>query len=954
MMIGKTLSRYTIESPLGRGGMGEVFQAHDPRLDRSVAIKILPKDTGEDRLRRFMTEARAASALNHPNIVTVHDVDHDGAVHFIVMEKIDGKPLSAFRGQPMDLRRFLDVAIQISGALGAAHTAGIVHRDIKPANVMITDSGVVKVVDFGLARLLPPPQHLDANHPTVQWESQQTAAGAVLGTIGYMAPEQVQGQRATERSDVFSLGLLFYELLSGHAAFDGDTPLSMVAAILRDTPPPLDTFRSDVPHQLSRLIDRCLAKEPAGRYASAAEVHRELLTIRGSLEGTAATAASRRRWPLMAAVGVAVIAIATMALWWRHDARIRWVREGAPAEVERLIELEDPVGAFQVVRRARAIAPDDTVVQQLWTNYTRPLPITSDPPGAEVSIRNFVARDAKWLSLGRTPLQEGVVPFGLVRYRVALDGYIPTETAPEFPDDEAFFRLHRPEETPEGMVAVEGGEAAFAGRTETVPAFWIDRFEVSNAEYKRFVDAGGYQNRELWTEPFVDGGAVLALDEAMERLVDTTGRPGPSVWELGSFPEGRDDHPVEGVSWYEAMAYARFAGKDLPTVFHWKRAAAHQGVFSDMVSHSNFAGKGTWPVGSSGGLGAWGTHDMAGNVKEWCRTSSGTERYTLGGSWSDASYQFTDLDAQSPFERRPGFGFRLVQYRSPLAAELKETIPQRAAPRIDPVDDATFAVFKRMFDYEPGPLNGRVEEVDDSHSSWRMEKVSFDAAYGGERVTAYLFLPRNSLPPFQTIVFFPGSDATYLRSSRNLWLRMVEFHMRAGRAVVYPVYQGTYERRNENRRGAQGVRERVTQRTMDARRTVDYLEKRSDIDEKRLAYYGLSLGANMGPFILASEPRFRGAILFGGGIHAGARIPEFDSQHYLPRVTLPVLFIGGRNDFAFPLESSQRPYFELLGTPAGTKRHFVFEGGHIPVQFNDSIREMLSWCDEILGPVTMR
>jgi eukaryotic-like serine/threonine-protein kinase len=869
------------------------------------------------------------------------------------MEKIEGRPLSAFRGEPLAISRFLDMAIQISGALGAAHAAGIIHRDIKPANVMVTDSGVVKVVDFGLARLVPPPEQLDADQATMPWESQQTAAGAVLGTIGYMAPEQVQGQRATERSDVFSLGLLFYELLSGHAAFEADTPLSMVAAILRDTPPPLHTLRSDVPRQLSRLIERCLAKEPASRYASAAEIHQELLTIRSSLDATAAAVSSRPRWPLMAAVVATVIAIAAAGLWWRHETGMKWVREVAPAEVERLIELDDPVGAYQVVRRAQAIAPNDTVVQQLWTNFIQMTPIISDPPGAEVSIRNFVSREGEWLSLGRTPLQEAALPFGLVRFRVALDGFVATETAPEFFGSDAFFRLHRPEETPEGMVAVEGGEITFDSRTETVPFFWIDRFEVTNAEYKRFVDAGGYQNRELWTEPFVDGDAVLAWDEAMARLVDTTGRPGPARWELGAFAEGTDDHPVEGISWYEAMAYARYVGKELPTVFHWKRAAAHHGLFSDMISRSNFSGKGTVPVGSSGGLGAWGTYDMAGNVKEWCVTSSGSERYTLGGSWSDASYQFTDHDAQSPFERRPGFGMRLVQYPAPLAAELKEVIPQQTAAGVDPVDDATFAVFRRMFDYEPGPLNGRVEEVDDSHSSWRREKVSFDAAYGGERITAYLFLPRNSRPPFQTIVFFPGSDATYLRSSRNLWLRMVEFHVRAGRVVVYPVYQGTYER-IANLRGPLGLRERVTQRTLDARRTVDYLESRSDIDGNRLAYYGLSLGANMGPFILASEPRFRGAILFGGGIQSFTRIPEFEIQHYLPRVTMPVLYIGGRNDFAYPLESSQRSFFELLGTPAEVKRHFVFEGGHIPVQFNESMREMLAWSDEVLGPVTMR
>jgi eukaryotic-like serine/threonine-protein kinase len=950
-MIGTTLSRYSIEARIGKGGMGEVYQAHDSRLGRSVAIKILPDSTGDEHLRRFMTEAKAASALNHPNIVTVHDVDHDGAVHFIVMEKIEGKPLSAITGSPMPLGRFLDVAIQTSGALAAAHAAGIVHRDIKPANVMITDSGVVKVVDFGLARLLPPPEQLEADSPTIAWESQHTAAGTVLGTIGYMAPEQVQGQRASERSDVFSLGVLFHELLSGRSPFQGDTPLALVAAILRDSPPPLDDSRKDVPSRLARLITRCLQKVPSERPASAGEVYQELLTIRDSLSDAATHRAPR--WPLAAGAILSLIALATIALWWRHDSRQQWVRNAAIPEVEQLIESNDVVGALVLARKIHGIAPDDPQVQQMWANITWPLHINSDPPGAEVSIRNY-ASTGEWLPVGKTPLKAVHLPIALFRYRVSLDGHVTTETAPEFESDVGFFRLHRPEQIPPGMVHVEEGPVRFHGTTAAVPSFWIDRFELSNSEYKRFIDAGGYTNAAYWNEAFVEGGTIVPRETAISRFIDSTGRPGPSGWELGSYPDGEDHHPVEGISWFEAMAYAEFAGKSLPTVFHWTRAAGGEAIFSDMIGHSNFAGKGTVPVGSLGSLGRWGTFDMAGNVKEWCLNASGEQRYTLGGSWSDASYQFIDIDAQSPFERGAGYGVRLVRNITPAPAGLTAAIEASGVRRIDPVDDATFAVFRRLYEYGQLPLGSEIEEVDDSHSVWRKEKVSFEAAYGRERVVAYLFLPKNARPPYQTIVFFPGSDATIVRSSRSLWLRMVEFHIRAGRAVVYPVYQGTYERQISGPPRANALRDRVVQRTMDTSRTVDYLLSRSDIDHERLAFYGVSLGANMAPYILATESRFRGAILFGGGLGQREVPPEVEPRHFLPRVTLPLLFVGGRHDFPFPLESSQRPYFELLGTHAERKRHYVFEGGHVPVQFNDVIREMLAWSDEVLGPVQMR
>jgi eukaryotic-like serine/threonine-protein kinase len=941
-VIGRTLSHYSIESHLGRGGMGDVYAARDVRLGSTVALKILPLGVEDEGIRRFVTEAKAASALNHPNIVTIHDIGRDGNVDFIVMERIEGAPLSAAT-MPMPLERFLDLAIQITSAIATAHAAGIVHRDIKPANVMITESGTAKVVDFGLARLGIAGAALSPDDATHKMSGPLTGDGKIVGTPGYISPEQLQGARAGDRSDVFSLGVMFYELLSGKSPFRSTTPISTIAAILRDEPPPLGEVRRGVPAELASLVQKCLAKDPAARPA-ARDVHDTLVRLR-----SASAPRARSRWVTVAAFAAALIVIATAALWWRHDSRLRWARN-ANHEVERLLEKEDAAAAYAIAKRAQEIAPDEPQVRQMWANLTIPLTIKSDPPGADVAIRSYKVA-SEWIPLGRTPLADARVPYPLLRVRISKDGYVTSETAPEL-EPEAAFRLFPANQTPEGMVPVRGGDTTFLEKTLAVPDFWIDKLEVTNAGYKRFVDGGGYRRRELWKYPFVHDGRTISFDDAMALLVDRTGRPGPAGWELGAYPEGADRNPVEGISWYEAAAFAEFAGKSLPTVFHWQRAALSNGISSDILDFGNFGGKGTVAAGLLDGLGPWGTLDMAGNVKEWCLNANGDERYILGGGWQDARWQYKEPDAALPFERREGFGLRLIRQTAPPAPELlAEARPVLPAPA-KPVDDATFAVYARLYDYDPLPLDARVEEVDDSQA-WRKERVSFRAAYGAERVPAYLFLPKNAKPPYQAIVFFPGSDAVFMRSSRQLWMRMVDFYIRSGRAVIYPILQGTYERRlpASAPRGPNAVRDLRIQRAKDIRRTVDYLTSRNDIDPQRIGYYGVSLGANNAALSLATDRRFRVAVLFGGGLNTARHLPEVKQDHFLPRVKTPALLIGGRYDFQFPYETAQKPFFALLGTPPDRKRHVVFEGGHIPTRFNDAVREMLAWTDRWMGTV---
>jgi serine/threonine-protein kinase len=293
---GKTLGHYRIERPIGQGGMGEVFLAEDTKLDRKVALKVLPEEmaTDPDRLARFQREAKAVAALSHPHIVTLFSVEEDRGTHFLTMELIEGNSLD--QGIPRDgmpLTRVFDIGIALADALAAAHEKGIIHRDLKPANVMVTKDGRVKVLDFGLAKLAlgEPRTGGSSGRPTIDAPTSAptgavgmskplTAAGMVMGTAPYMSPEQVNGQEVDARTDLFSLGVVLYEMATGRRPFGGKTSAETISSILRDVPRPLTEARRDAPRQLARIIDHCLKKDPEERFQSAKDVRNELRELR--------------------------------------------------------------------------------------------------------------------------------------------------------------------------------------------------------------------------------------------------------------------------------------------------------------------------------------------------------------------------------------------------------------------------------------------------------------------------------------------------------------------------------------------------------------------------------------------------------------------------------------------------------------------------------------------------
>ena len=672
-----------------------------------------------------------------------------------------------------------------------------------------------------------------------------------------------------------------------------------------------------------------------------------------------ATTVERARGPIGLRLGLLVLSLAlagTLFMNWYQQRDQRWLHQQALPEIRQLIE-SDVASAWQLARQARTRVGDDPQLMQLWLDLSLPADILSQPPGATVRVRGFDERDPDWVLLGTTPLEQVRLPLTMLRFRLELDGHEPIELAPSVLPAPEQIHLHSAEETPAGMVFVRGGPVRFFVWNAVVEDFWIDRYEVSNQDYLAFVEDGGYQRPELWIDDLpAEFDSLTAL---MDILIDSTGRPGPSSWAMGTYPPGEGLHPVSGVSWYEARAYARWAGKELPSAFHWYRAAGlgtpQHANFTGILQRSNFESRGTVPIGSMGGLGPWGTYDMAGNVREWCVNSSGPLRQSLGGGWQDTAYQFSDTNAFDPLDRAPSQGFRLMLSASGTDPDLHRELVVPDRSQGEPVDDAIFALYARQFDYDALPLDGRIDHIDDSHRLWIRQHISFNAGYGRERVTAHLFLPRKATPPYQAIVHFPGGDAMLLGDINDAGLLSIEPFLRSGRAVIYPVYQGTFDRRPEHRPGPIGVRNLLVQQVKDVRRTVDYLISREDIDGERLLYHGLSLGAVRGSYALAIEQRFQAGILVSGGMVPTAHLPpEVQQIDYVSRIRMPLLMINGREDFNFPYHDSQLPFLASLAVDPSEKKLLALDWGHLPTGYSDVMREVVDWADRWLGPVDLQ
>jgi eukaryotic-like serine/threonine-protein kinase len=1052
-LAGRTLGHYRVLSQLGAGGMGEVYLAEDTRLSRRVAVKLLPARFTSDaeRVRRFEQEARAASALNHPNILTIYEVgqasEAAGAAsnfHYIVTEFVEGETLrERLRRSRLSVAEALDVAAQTAGALRAAHAAGIVHRDIKPENLMLRPDGYVKVLDFGLAKLIEaPPASLDTQTETRP--QMTTESGIVLGTASYLSPEQARGQKADARADIFSLGVVLYEMAAGRRPFEGATAVEIVAAILHTEPPPLGTQAPDVPEALERAVGKALRKDRDARYQSVHELLADLKDLKQELEiaeklrgrgqafasGSGAQAAaapalstddgealttaegvdadtaaqrtqrtgrsqlrlSGARLAVLSASAAALIAAGWFA--WR-GVNARWAERQIPI-IEKLAGQQRFFEAYDLALEAEkylpADAPGRALLGRLRPRMSDALTVESEPTGASVYLKRAV-RDAPRQLIGTTPISKLSIARGEYVLAVEKDGYAPFERAVSGalsrvgnalvpPDEPNSFKvkLVAAARLPARMSFVPGGAYKLVSRARPTDAgvrlddFFIDRYEVTNREYKEFVTAGGYFKPEFWRHPFVKNGRALEWAEAVREFKDRTGLPGPRGWTNQNYPAGKAEHPVTDVTWHEAAAYAAFRGKRLPTIFEWEKAARN-GVFTyysgyvlpwgpvdfggTVEGRANFTGAGTVPVESfEFGMSPFGCYQMAGNVSEWCLTEVSEGFTAAGGSWDDLLYVFTDLGAYPGFFSSDKLGFRCAKSAAGAADAVGDVRALRVdtsgrVPAYAPTSEASFKSMLSHFRYDRPPLAAEVV-VRTETDEWRREKITYAGAHD-ERAIAYLYLPKSAPPPYQVLQFVPAGDVygNYLTIAEAVEQQLVPY-IKAGRAVWAVVFKGF--RGREHPPGYVGPdwrsvrrREEVVGRATDLSRGLDYLSTRGDVDLGRLAFYGYSQGAEEGLMYVAVEGRYRAFVLVAGGLSATSDkwIAEASPPNFAAHIRVPKLMLSGRYDEASPFKTEIEPLFKLLREP---KKMFVYDAGHTP-PFEVVVPVVNGWLDETLGPV---
>jgi serine/threonine protein kinase/dienelactone hydrolase len=1008
---GTVIGRYKLLEKIGEGGMAVVYLAEQAEpIRRKVALKIikLGMDTRQV-IARFEAERQALALMGHPNIAKVLDAGatETGRPYF-VMELVAGVSITEYCDRnSLGTKDRLSLFIQVCNAVQHAHQKGIIHRDIKPSNVMVTmhdGKPVPKIIDFGIAK---------ATNQRLTEKTLFTRYAHIIGTPAYMSPEQAElsDLDIDTRSDIYSLGVLLYELLTGTTPFSEEelrkagyiemqrvireqepakpsTKLTTLSETLTDVAKQRDCtpylLRKAIRGDLDWIVMKALEKARERRYDNASAL---AMDIERHLNSEPILAGSpgmyyhlqkfvrRHQSRLLTATAVTVLAVGLVVtvVKYQHTSRLEWAKGEALPRIVELVQAGEISSAFPLAQKLRRIIPNDPTLIDLWPRISKAYSINTTPAGAQVSCREYSDQDGPWHYLGQSPLRDITLANGIYRWKFEKQGF---DTHECVSDNSIQVRLRETDLAGE-MVWIDGWRTklhqySYAHVTSVdVPGFWMDKYEVTNEQFQTFVNARGYANADYWEGlDFIKDGRQLSWQEAMAEFVDQTGQPGPATWEDGTYPQGQERYPVSGVSWFEAMAYARFAGCSLPTVHHWQQAACLWQAFV-IVPFSNLEFEGTAPVGSHPGVGYTGLYDMAGNVKEWCLNAtddSGNAHYLLGGGWGEPTYMFTEADSREPWKRSPQNGFRCVRYEqgeaSPAQALFRplNLYPMRDLSDLESFSDEEFRSFKAQYQYDRTPLHPVVEHSEDSSPFWRKKRITFDAAYGGERMIAYLFLPRKANPPYQTVIYFPGAGAVYDESFDDLESRKItEYVITSGRALLYPIYYGTYERPAARGRiwtlpsiaqTPLAYRDWAIRMVKDLSRCIDYLETRDDIDSDRVAYYGMCLGGAIGPIMLSVEDRIKTGIFLVGGIPAVDVPRSVDVALYAERVTVPVLMVNGKEDFLVTQMASHVLY-ERLGTPEEDKKYKLYPGGHgIYALFHQQIQaEVLAWLDRYLEPV---
>ena len=1016
---------FEVLRPIGHGAMAEVFLVRTKgRYQRTAACKLLREDLiGTKMHSQMLREGEFLARLGHPSIPAFYESGLiDAHRPYILMERVSGIPITEYcRDFELSLLEKIELFIKVCRGVEHAHTKGVIHRDLKPKNILTVDidgSPCPKIIDFGISK------STIATTTSVD----DTKLHEMTGSLAYMSPEHLRKNQhgIDTRSDIYSLGVLFYEMLVGdHPYYEqlcDAQGLEEIIEIIRERVPPRPSLRyqdlarggswsqwemtrvkntSGFSRDLDVIVEKMMAKDIDERYGTVSQVVddfrnylecRPLARCRNPIQTGIKRWLQRNRNTVLFVLAVCSCCILMGGYWSytrnylqkREDQYTEQIeeirstltksreamllREAARREgvlaVQQAVEERNPSLAFMKANQIKDTLFRDPFFQQIWESVSAAISCSDLPSDTIFELQVSEDGNTRWEFLGKTPFVHLPVPKGRVQLRLSHPEYVTREINLKLPEEfdivqPRLFEAKKSEER--GMVLIPSSiflEGPIDMELEVNSDFWIDQQEVTNHQFKKFIDEGGYLNESHWEGMDLHRkGQRISLLQAREFFVDSTGKLGPATWENGTYESGKADYPVDGISWFEARAYANHVGKKLPTQAHWKKASSSSYPMV-LARMSNF-GTSLRPVTEAESIGYYNAHDLFGNVREWCENDcEDGRRALLGAAAGDADYLFYMPRVCDPWERDAGNGFRCIKLMNEkeyvALSKISIDLPNK---KLVSIDREPFGDLQHWYRYDKEiPLDPRFvsseEFVSESAEGYKHEVVEVTASYEDSRFKIHLFEPKENKDAV-TLLYIPGigrynSPGSFaISGKRDMDIDFSHRLAMLGHRVVYPIYNGTYERWNGVKPSSHFSQNPTVAQTKwvhgikDVFRTLDYLVTREDINQERLICVGLSNGAARGVTAMSIDSRFAAGVLISAGFsNWHSRRPVINEYHFAPHVHQPVLMITGLQDSLYRYENSQVPLFQDLGSTE--KKHVVLPGGHLP-EVGKIVEETHQW-----------
>ena len=648
-----------------------------------------------------------------------------------------------------------------------------------------------------------------------------------------------------------------------------------------------------------------------------------------------------------------------------------WVNSYMLPQVKDYLSEDDNVSAWLTSSKINSFAPFFSSISNDSDDISALAEIKTQQDGVSISWRAYASND-EWRLIGRSPIQPLRLPRGILQFKLEKEGYETSYFSSSNPSLKLYnspvefgwslepINIQPQGSIPPGMTYIQGGNfipALTGAGVDPVylHPFYIDKFEVTNKDFKGFMDAGGYSNSQYWVEmDFIQDGVSLSFEQAQGIMIDSTGMTGPAGWEVGTYLQGTENKPVTGISWYEALAYARYKGNILPPMYHWAKAAFPPDeiispISPKLLKTSNFSREKIKDIGQ--GEGAYGTFDMAGNAKEWVWNIFGGRGLTLGGAFDEPTYLASQTAPQPRMDRSLKNGFRTARLINPRDLNPFGDPIETQAPKdlsfYKPMNDEVFKVYSRSFEVDSSKPKSKVIYVDDSHPIWIKERISIEVGYNEEMMDMLIFKPKNSFGPSSPVVIHPGSN--YYSTPPeiddiNPGEFSLDFLIKSGKTLVWPAWKGSLNRMPATRSGGDRMRDfrnLYIAWVSDTDKTLDYLETRNDVDTDNIFYLGMSYGALFNTHTLLFENRYKGAILYVGGVFP-TYPPLVDGINHMPRIDTPFLMLNGEQDYLVP-KSAAMYFYQSTGTPEKDKKIVFYDSGHWPLPRNQMIKETLDF-----------